>query len=156
MRTNYIESNIEEDIDKKNQYRIKNPMDPISIREPASKLYVDKNFNDPRTIKNITYVDFKDKNLDNILFVKVKSVAAVEEHSTAKYYADQAISNSVDEPTLVRNNQDNDFNNCNLTNKNSNTSDTQAVYDNQVITKSFVDQFHQKNEQCRRDLGLYF
>ena len=35
LRTNYIESNIEEDIDLKNQYRIKNLPDPISIREAA-------------------------------------------------------------------------------------------------------------------------
>ena len=32
LRTNYIESNIE-DIDFKNQFRIKNLPDPISIRE---------------------------------------------------------------------------------------------------------------------------
>ena len=32
LRTNYIESNVEEDIDLKNQYRIKNLPDPISIR----------------------------------------------------------------------------------------------------------------------------
>ena len=31
LRTNYIESNIEEDIDLKNQFRIKNIPDPISI-----------------------------------------------------------------------------------------------------------------------------
>ena len=31
LRTNYIEANIEEDIDLKNQYRIKNIPDPISI-----------------------------------------------------------------------------------------------------------------------------
>ena len=37
LRTNYIESNIEEDIDLKNQYRIKNLPEPISIREAASK-----------------------------------------------------------------------------------------------------------------------
>ena len=30
LRTNYIESNIEEDIDLKNQFRIKNLPDPIS------------------------------------------------------------------------------------------------------------------------------
>ena len=35
LRTNYIESNIE-DIDLKNQLQIKNLPDPISIREPAS------------------------------------------------------------------------------------------------------------------------
>ena len=38
LRTNYIESNIEEDIDLKNQYRIKNLPDPISVREAASKI----------------------------------------------------------------------------------------------------------------------
>ena len=37
LRINYIESNIEEDIDLKNQYRIKNLPDPISIREAGSK-----------------------------------------------------------------------------------------------------------------------
>ena len=38
LRTNYIESNIEEDIDMKNQYRIKKLPDPISIREATSKI----------------------------------------------------------------------------------------------------------------------
>ena len=40
LRTNYIEGNFEEDIDLKNQYRIKNLPDPISVREAASKNYV--------------------------------------------------------------------------------------------------------------------
>ena len=37
LRINYIEANIEADIDSKTQYRIKNLPDPISIREPTSK-----------------------------------------------------------------------------------------------------------------------
>ena len=57
---------------------------------------------------------------------------------------------------MVRNNQDNDFNNNNLTNINSITLNTQAVKNNQVITKAYVDQFHNDNERNRRDLGLYF
>ena len=51
LRTNYIEANIEEDIDLKNHYRIKNLPDPISIREAASKSYVDNLFNDPSIVK---------------------------------------------------------------------------------------------------------
>ena len=51
LRTNYIESNIEEEIDLKNQYRIKNLPDPMSIREAASKNYVDNLFNDPSIVK---------------------------------------------------------------------------------------------------------
>ena len=33
LMSNYIEANIEEDIDLKNQFRIENIPDPISIRE---------------------------------------------------------------------------------------------------------------------------
>ena len=51
LRNNYIESNIEEDIDLKNHYRIKNLPDPISIREAPSKNCVDNLFNDPSIIK---------------------------------------------------------------------------------------------------------
>ena len=47
LRTNYIESNIEEHIDLKNQYGINILPDPISITEACSKTYVDNKFNDP-------------------------------------------------------------------------------------------------------------
>ena len=71
---------------------------------------------------------------------------------TAKLYVD----NSIDESSLVRNNQDNDFNKNNLTNIYSNTLNTQAVNDVQVITKAYADQFHDDNERTRRDLGIEF
>ena len=51
LRTNFIESNIEEDIDLKNQYRIRNMPDPISIREACSKNYEENFFNNPSIIK---------------------------------------------------------------------------------------------------------
>ena len=105
LRTNYIEANIEEDIDLKNQYRIKNLPDPINLQDACNKNYVD---------------------------------------------------NSIDEISLVRNNKDNDFGNYNLTNINSITLNGQAENDNQVITKAYVDQFHQENERSRRDFGLNF
>ena len=105
LRTNYKEANIEEDIDFKNQYRIKNLPNPINIKEACNKTYID---------------------------------------------------NSKDEPSLVRNNQNNDFGNYNLTNINSITLNKQAESENEVITKSYVDQFHQENEQSRRDLGIDF
>ena len=47
LRTNYIESNIEEGINLKNQYRIKNLPDPKTIREAVSKKYVDYKINNP-------------------------------------------------------------------------------------------------------------
>ena len=51
LRTSYIEANLEEDLDLKNQYRIKNLPNPISIREKASKNYVDNKFSDPSIIE---------------------------------------------------------------------------------------------------------
>ena len=105
LRTKYIESNIEEDIDLQNQYRIKNIPNPLSITEACSKNYVD---------------------------------------------------NTINEVSLVRNNRDNHFGNHNLTNINSITLNKQAENDNEVITKAYVDQFHQENERSRRDVGLDF
>ena len=144
LRTNYIESNIEEDIDIKNQFRIKNLPDPLSIREAASKTYVDNIFKND--------IDFNDVKLENIKFVKVNYQPDVNEHLTPKVYVDTAIGES----SLVRNNKDNDFGNSNLTNTNSITLNTPAVNDNQVITKAYVDQFHQEHERSRRVLGTDF
>ena len=66
------------------------------------------------------------------------------------------VDNSIDETSLVGNNQYNDFNNHNLNNIKRITLNCQAVNDNQVITKAFVDQFDQENEPSRRDLGIDF
>ena len=105
LRTNYIEANIEEDIDLKNQYKIKNLIDPINLHDACNKNYID---------------------------------------------------NSIDETSLIRNNKNNDFGNYNLTNINSITLNNQPINDNEVVTKSYVDQFHNDNERSRRDLGIDF
>ena len=152
LRTNYIETIIEEDIDLKNQYRIKNLPDPISIRETASKNYVDNLFNDPSIVKNNAHIDLNDRNITNCRFLSVNQLPQIDSHLTAKLYSD----NSIDEVSLVRNNRDNDFGKYNLTNINSITLNKQAENDNEVITRAYVDQFHQENERSRRDVGLDF
>ena len=131
LRIIYIENNIEEDIDLRSQFRIKNSPDPISMREPTTKHYVNTIFKND--------IDFKDIKLEKIKFVKVKYQPAVNEHMTPKVYVDDA----QDEISLVGKNQGNDSNNHNLTIINSITLYTRAVNDNQVITKAYVDQFHQ-------------
>ena len=88
LRHNYIESNIEEDIDLKNQNRIKNLPDPISIREAASKNYVDNLFNDPSIIKNTVHIDLNDGNFTNARFIKVNQWPQIDSHLTAKLYVD--------------------------------------------------------------------
>ena len=152
LRTNYLESILEEDIDLKNQYRIKNLPDPISIREATLKNYVDNKFNGPSIVKNTAHIDLNDRNITNARCVKVNQWPQIDSHLTPKLFDD----NSTDESSLVRNNQDNDFNNNNLTNINSITLISQAVNNNQVITSGYVDQFQNDNERIRRDLGLNF
>ena len=152
LRTNYIESNIEEDIDLKNQYRIKNLPDPINIQHACTKNYADNLFNDPSIVKNDAHIDLNDRNITNCRFLSVNQSPQIDSHLTAKLYVD----NAIDESSIVRNNKDNDFNNYNLTNINSITLNTQAVNDDEVITKAYVDQFHQENERTRRQVGIDF
>ena len=107
LRHNYIESNIEEDVDLKNQYRIKNLPDPISIREACSKNYVDNLFNDPSILKNTEHIDLNDRNITNARFIQVNQLPQIDSHLAAKLYVDT----ETDQSSLVRNNQENDFNN---------------------------------------------
>ena len=111
---------------------------------------------DPSIITNREHNDFNDKSLHIARFVIVNSMPAIGEPLTANYCVDNVISDSVNEPTLVGDNQDNDFNIFNLTNINSFTLNTQAVNNSQVITKAYVDQFHQEYERYRRDVFLDF
>ena len=105
LRSNCIEANIEEHIDLKNQFRIKNLPDPISIREAASKNYVDNLFNDPSIIKNTEHKDLNDRNITNARNIQVNQLLQVDSHLTAKLYVDTEI----DQLSLIRNNQDNNF-----------------------------------------------
>ena len=101
LRTKYIESNIEEDVDLKNQFGTKNLPGPKIIRQTCSENYADNLFNDPSIIRNSAHVNFNDKKLDNVRFVKVNSLPVVREHPTPKFYNDDTISQSVDETSLI-------------------------------------------------------
>ena len=102
LRTNYIEASIEEDFDLKNQFRIKNLPDPISLGEAASKNYVDNLTNDPSIIKNTEHIDLNDRNITNARFIQVNQLPQIDSHLTAKLYVDNAISDSLDERSLLR------------------------------------------------------
>ena len=102
LRTNYIESNIEEDIDLKNQYRIKNLPDPISTTEACSKKYVDNLFNNPSIVKNNAHIDLNDRNITNCRFLSVNQLPQIDSHLTAKLYVDNAISDGINEQSLLR------------------------------------------------------
>ena len=105
MRTNYIKFNIEEDLELKNQFRIKNLPDPINIRDGCSKNYVHSLSNDSSIFKNIKHIDLNDEVIASVRFIQVNQLPQVDSHLTSKLYVD----NAIDEPSLVRNNQDNKF-----------------------------------------------
>ena len=136
----------------KNHFRIKKLPDPISIREAASKNYVENLFNNPSIVKNNAHIDLKDGNKTNARFIQVNQWPQIDSPLTPKLHLDTEI----DQTTIVRNNQPSDFNNINLTNIHSITLNKQAVNDNEVITKSCVDKFHQEDERSQRDVRLDF
>ena len=152
LGSNYIEANIEEDINMKNQFKQKNLPCPQKNSDAVCKSYVDNLFNDSSIIENTAHIDLSDRNITNARFNQVNQLPQIDSHLTAKFYVD----NSIDEASLVSNIQDNNFNKFNLTNLCSISSNTQAVNDNEVITKAYVDQFHQKNERSRRDWEKIF
>ena len=103
-------------------------------------------------MKNNAHINLNDRTITNARFIQVKKLPQIDSHLTAQLFVD----NAIEESSLVRNNQDKIFNNNNLTKVNSFTVNTQAVNDSEVITKAYVDQFHQENEQSRQDLGIDF
>ena len=134
LRHNYIEANIEEDIDLKNQYKIKNLLDAISIREAASKNYNDNLFNDPSIVENNAHIELNGGKITKARFIQVNQWPQIDSHLTPKIYVD----NAKDDTSLVRKIQDNDFNTYSLTNINSITLNKQTEKDNEVITKAYV------------------
>ena len=100
LRTNYIESDNEEDIDMENHVKIKNLPSPQKNSDAVDIFYVDSGLTDPYIIRNRVRVDFNDKNLDNVRFVTINRLPGFPEDLTPKIYSDQVISHSVDESSL--------------------------------------------------------
>ena len=73
-----------------------------------------------------------DRNITNVRFIQVAQLPQSDLHLTGKLYVD----NAIHESSLVRNNQDKQFTNYNLTNIKTITLNTQAVRDDLVITKA--------------------
>ena len=145
LRSNYIEANIEEGIDLKNQYRIKNLPDPISIREAASKNYVDNLFNDPSIVKNNAHIDLNDRNITDARFIQVNQLTQIHSHLTAKLYVD----NLIDESSLLRLDPDEklDLDNQDSIILNSTLTSPKTIIE--IPTKAYIDSVHEENERSR-------
>ena len=95
--------------------------------------------------KNCAHVDFNDKKLDNIGFIKLNGYQAKGQLATAKCSADQ----SIDEHTLVRKSQNIDFTNHTLGNISQITLNSEPTDDNHIATNSYVDSLSEKERNRR-------
>ena len=161
LRTNYIEANIEEDINLKNQYRIKNLLDPINMREAASKNYVDNSIDEVSLVRNNKDNDFYNYNLTNINSITLNKQAENDNEVITKAYVHQFHQENErsrrdlgldfynESNNLVKNNQDNNFNDNKLTNIKSITINNNPTDDNHVTNKKYIDNQLDKNTIVR-------
>ena len=61
---------MEEDINMKNQFQIKNLQCPVENEEVVCISYVDNKIIDPSILRNNAHVNSKDKNLDKFVLLK--------------------------------------------------------------------------------------
>ena len=103
--------------------------------------------NDPSILRNTIYVDFNDKNLDNVRFVKVNCLSAVREHLTPKVFVDEAYSYEVDESSISRLNLDEKLKLDEQDVRSLNSSFTSPITIIEIPTKPYVDSL---NENSRK------
>ena len=74
LKSNYIEENINHDIDLKNQYRIINIADPINNKDGVNKIYIDNKVSDmiKKNIQNDDYISFLDNDNNEYKLTKYK------------------------------------------------------------------------------------
>ena len=72
LRSNYIETDLDHDINLNNQYRIINLPDPINNKDGVNKIYIDNKIGDiiKRNIQNDDYISFLDN--DNVEYKLIK------------------------------------------------------------------------------------
>ena len=142
-RTNYIEANIEEDIDLKNKYRIKNLHDPISIREACSKNYNDNSVDESSLLRLDSNETLDLNNQDSILLNSTKILPVTIIEIPTKAYID-----SLHEEN-VKINRDNDFNKYRISNIESARVNRNHSLDDEVSNKKYVDDQIDKNTLVR-------
>ena len=69
LRSNYIEANIEEDIDLKNHYKIKNLPNPTNLYDACNKNYIDNIIDELSLVRNN-----KDNDFGNYRFTNIHSI----------------------------------------------------------------------------------
>ena len=84
LKSNYIESKIEEEIDFKQHYKVKKSPDPIRIRDACSENHVERILNDPSILKNTADIDLNNRKITNARFIRIFQLSEVGSPLTAK------------------------------------------------------------------------
>ena len=105
IKTNYIESNIEEDIDMKNTFKIKNLPNPTLPQDPATKIYVDNEINNDTIVRTNKNNDSNGNRITGCESIYVERDPIYDLELTPKRY----VTTLVEEGTIARINRDNNF-----------------------------------------------
>ena len=100
-------------------------------------------------------MEFEDKNLDNVRFVKVNGMPAARERLTPKCYVDQTISYWLDGLSLLRLGPDEQKKLDEQDSVTPNSALTSPKTIVELSTKSYVDSLHESSRN-RRDLSSVF
>ena len=161
LRSNYIEANVEEDIDLKNQYKIKNLPNPTNLYDACNKNYIDNIIDELSLVRNNKDNDFGNYRFTNIHSITLNNEPIHDNNVITKSYVDKFHTDNErnrrdlgidfynESSDLVKNNQDNDFNDNKLTNINSITINNNPTDDNHVSNKNYFDDELDKNTIVR-------
>ena len=91
LRTNYIESDMEQDIDMKQKFKIKNLLDPINANDAANKAYIDRNINESTLLRIPTYEPLRNdyvtlKNIESNKVIELATTNYVKDDISIKNY----------------------------------------------------------------------
>ena len=145
IRANYIESNLEEDIDMKNQFKILNLPNPTLLQDPATKYYVDNKtldlvpnseFDNTTIVRTNKNNNFNGNTITGCESVYVNRDPQYDLELSTKQYTDTLI----DESSIVRNNKENIFSKSISLNTDPTKQFNDYEIDN-ILPKSVISEF---------------
>ena len=143
IRANYIESNLEEDIDMKNQFKILNLPNPTLLQDPATKYYIatvdlvpNSQFDNTTIVRTNKNNNFNGNTITGCESVYVNRDPQYDLELTTKRYTDTLI----DESSIVRNNKDIIFNKSISLNTDPTKQFDDYEIDN-IVPKSVISEF---------------
>ena len=141
IRDNYIESEMEENIDMKNKYYIKNLPNPIELDDGMNKRYADTNYLKISNYDNNSIVrNDRNMNFNSVTFTGLDSIYVnrdplYDTELATKQYTDDKFN----DPSIVKNTDHVDFNDKNLDNVRFVNVNSYPAVNSHLTCKEYVD-----------------